>query len=238
MQKTYKGKIGFFILLMVTLGLLYFQYRNVLDLDSLVTKEKQLREYQTHHTFLTCIIVFFIYVILTGLSLPGASVMTLASGWLLGFVKGLFVVSFASTMGATFAFLMSRFFFREAMLAKWGERLKHFNQALKKEGAFYLLSLRLVLVVPYFVINIVMGLTPIKTSTYWWVSQIGMLPATAIYIYVGASLPSLEALSERGTKGILSTQLILALALLGLFPIIARKLIGLKSQDKKSNRDC
>lgn len=181
-------------------------------------------------------IIFLTYSILTGLSLPGASLMTLISGWLLGFLKGLFVVSFASTTGATLAFLMSRFFFREAILKRWGDHLEGFNQALKKEGAFYLFSVRLLLVIPFFVINLVMGLTPIKTSTYWWVSQVGMLPATAVYVYVGASLPSLKALAE-GTGGI-PPQLFLALILLGLLPITARTLIkrARKCKDEKSHQ--
>ena len=123
---------------------------------------------------------FALYVAVTALSLPGAAIMTLAAGALFGFWTALLLVSFASSLGATLAFLASRFLFRDGVQKRFGERLKNINNGVKKEGAFYLFTLRLVPVVPFFVINLVMGLTPIKTRTFYWVSQLGMLAGTAV----------------------------------------------------------
>ena len=216
-------KIALLLVALGAIGIAYFQYGDVLNLNQLASKEEQLRDYQEQHVVLSAFISFLVYVIVTGLSLPGAAVLTLGLGWYLGFTKGLIVVSFASTSGATLAFLFSRFLLRDSIMAKFGDRLETFNQSLKREGPFYLFSLRLIPVVPFFVINLVMGLTPIRTTTYWWVSQLGMIPATAVYVYAGASFPSLAALAENGVGGILKPQLLIAFALLGLFPIIVKK---------------
>ena len=170
-------------------------------------------------------VAFLVYVAVTGLSLPGAIVLTLTCGWLFGFWRGLVLVSFASTTGATVAFLMSRFLLRDSIQRRFGDRLATFNQALEREGAFYLFMLRLIPAVPFFVINVVMGLTPIRSRTYWWVSQIGMLPGTAVYVYTGASVPNLATLAEKGFQGILSPQLLMAFALLGLVPLVLKKVV-------------
>ncbi|MBT5925704.1 MAG: TVP38/TMEM64 family protein, partial [Verrucomicrobia bacterium] len=140
--------------------------------------------------------------------------------------KGLLLVSFASTAGASMAFLLSRFFLNDLIQFKFGDRLDKFNEALKKEGAFYLFTLRLIPAVPFFVINLVMGLTPIPTRTFWWVSQLGMLPGTAVFVYAGSQFPSLSILAEKGGSGILTPQLVLAFILLGVFPIAVKKLMG------------
>lgn len=207
----------------VIAGFLYSQYGHALSLDQLAAKEDQLRAYQDANALAGALLAFLVYVTVTGLSLPGAAVLTLCLGWLLGFGKGLLVVSFASTAGATLAFLFSRFLLRESVMNRFGDRLKTVNAALEREGPFYLFSLRLIPVIPFFVINLIMGLTPIRTTTFWWVSQLGMLPATAVYVYAGSTFPSLGELAEKGITGILRPELLIAFAILGLFPLVVKK---------------
>ncbi len=164
---------------------------------------------------------FALYVIVTALSLPGAAIMTLAAGALFGFWIALALVSFASSAGATLAFLASRFLFHDAVQNRFGERLKKLNEGVKKEGAFYLFTLRLVPVVPFFIINLVMGLTPIKARTFYWVSQVGMLAGTAVYVNAGTQLGQIDSLG-----GLLSPQLLGAFVLLGIFPWIAKAIMN------------
>lgn len=206
-------------------GIAYIQFRDALTLQHLAARESEIRRLQQDHALLVYGVAFLIYVAVTGLSLPGAVVLTLTCGWFFGFWRGLLFVSFASTTGATVAFLVSRFLLRDSLQQRFGDRLAAFNQALEREGAFYLFMLRLIPAVPFFVINLVMGLTPIRTSTFWWVSQIGMLPGTAVYVYAGSSVPNLATLAEKGAQGILSPQLLVAFALLGLVPLIIKKIV-------------
>ena len=215
-----------FVVLMVvvvaaTMG--YVQFRETLTLQNLAAKETELRSLQQANPLLVYGAAVLVYVAVTGLSLPGSVVLTLVCGWLFGFWRGLVLVSFASTTGATVAFLVSRFLLRESIQSRFGEKLASFNLALEREGAFYLLLLRLIPVAPFFVINVVMGLTPIRVRTFWWVSQIGMLPGTAVYVYAGASVPNLATLAEQGVKGIVTPQLLVAFVLLGLVPLILKK---------------
>ena len=209
----------------------YIKFGDVLSFEFLATKESVLQTFKTDHPLLVVGIAFAIYVAITGLSLPGAAILTLVYGWFFGFSQGLLLVSFASTAGATLAFLFSRFVLRDTIEAKFGERLKKVNSALEKEGAFYLFTLRLLPVMPFFIINLLMGLTPVKTRTYWWVSQLGMLPGTAVYVYAGSQVPSLQTLADRGAGGILSPGLLIAFVLLGIFPIAVKKIM---SKIKKS----
>jgi len=203
----------------------YLKFGSTLSLDNLATKESALRKYQGNNPILVIGIAFLIYVAVTGLTLPFAVVLTLVIGWFFGFWQALILVSFASTAGSTLAFLSSRFILRDSIQAKFGNYLTRFNEALDKEGAFYLFSLRLIPYIPFWIINLVMGLTPIRVSTFWWVSQIGMLPGTAIFVYTGASFPSLKELADRGLSGILSLELGLAFVLLSTFPLIAKQLL-------------
>ncbi|MGW8312974.1 MAG: FAD-dependent oxidoreductase, partial [Desulfuromonadales bacterium] len=165
-------------------------------------------------------IYFVIYVVVTALSLPGATVMTLAGGALLGFWTALVTVSFASTIGATLAFLASRFLLRDWVQAKFGDKLKAVNQGIRREGSFYLFTLRLVPLFPFFVINLVMGLTPMRTLVYYGVSQLGMLPGTAVYVNAGTQLGQIES-----AAGILSPGLLVSFVLLGIFPLLAKRII-------------
>lgn len=204
----------------------YKTYGDSLNLETLVSKESQLRQYKMDSPLLVYSVALVVYVLVTGLSLPGASVMTLAYGWYFGFFRGLILVSFASTAGATLAFLLSRYFLRDFIQNKFGDKLKSFNESLEREGAFYLFTLRLIPAVPFFVINVVMGLTPLKTWTYWWVSQLGMLAGTIVYVYAGSQFPDLKTLAETGPGGILTPGLFAAFVALGLFPLVVKKLMA------------
>ena len=217
----------------------YTQFGDALSLDSLAKQESQLREFQQQHPVLVYAIAFVIYVAVTGLSLPGAAVLTLLYGWYFKLGAGLILVSFASTMGATLAFLLSRFLFRDFIQDRFGDRLENFNQSLEREGPFFLFTLRLVPAVPFFVINAVMGLTPIKTTTFWWVSQLGMLAGTVVFVYAGSSVPSLQTLAEERINAVFTprqfTQIFLAFVLLGTFPLAVRW--GMKLFPRKQPED-
>ena len=164
---------------------------------------------------------FLLYILVTALSLPGAAILTLAAGALFGLAQGLLVASFASSIGATLAFLVSRYLLRDTIKKRFPERLAAIDTGVEKEGAFYLFTLRLVPVFPFFLINLLMGLTAIKSWTFYWVSQIGMLAGTFVFVNAGTQLAQIDSLS-----GILSLDLILSFALLGVFPLIAKSLIN------------
>ncbi len=223
---SFKTKLAVLVALAAVVGGLYWKFGGTLSLDYLATKEEQLKQFQVERPILVYGIAFAIYVTITGLSLPGATALTLLVGWYFGFLRGLVLVSFASTLGATLAFLMSRYFFRDAIQTKFKDRLTTFNEALEKDGAFYLFTLRLIPLVPFFVINAVMGLTPIRVWTYWWVSQVGMLAGTMVYVYAGSSVPDLMTLSEEGIRAVFSPQrlkhIFIAFGLLGIFPLVIK----------------
>lgn len=219
-------KVVVFLLVAAAAAIGYWQFGDALTLENLADREAALREAKANAPLLVFGIGFLVYVIVTGLSLPGAAALTIASGWFFGFLQGTLLVSFASTTGATLAFLFSRYLFRDAIQRRFGDRLAKFNAALEKEGPFYLFTLRLIPAVPFFVLNLVMGLTPIRTWTYWWVSQIGMLAGTMVYVYAGASVPGLSELAERGMGSILTPRLIVAFVVLGLFPITVKKIMA------------
>ena len=153
--------------------------------------------------------------------------LTLAAGAIFGFLTGLILVSFASTIGATLAFLFSRFMFRDSVQNRFGNQLATINRGIEEEGAFYLFTLRLIPAVPFFVVNLLMGLTPIKTMVYALVSQLGMLPGTAVFVNAGSQLAKINSLGD-----ILSPSLIGAFALLGIFPIVAKKALNVYKNKK------
>lgn len=220
------------LLIVAVMGLgavLYFQFGHLLTLKSLAARESALRAFQADNPYLVFGIALFVYVAVTGLSIPGASPLTLVYGWYFGFWQAVLLVSFASTAGATFAFLMSRYLLRDSVQTRFGDRLHAFNDRLEKEGAFYLFTLRLIPAVPFFVINLVMGLTPMKAVTFWWVSQIGMLPGTMVYVYAGSRVPNLTVLANEKAGAVFSPtqllQLAIAFGLLGIFPLLTKKVI-------------
>ena len=199
----------------------YFDLNSYLTLqgmkDSLDTFQSQIAQ----NPVLSIGVFFAIYVAVTALSLPGAAILTLAAGALFGLVQGLVIVSFASSVGATLAFLVSRFILRDTVRNKFKEKLKKIDEGVEKQGAFYLFTLRLVPVFPFFLINLLMGLTSLKTSTFYWVSQVGMLAGTAVYVNAGTQLAQIDSLS-----GIVSPGLIFSFVLLGIFPWIAKAIVA------------
>lgn len=211
----------------------YFDLGQYLTLEALKEHKDAISSYYQENKALTIAAYMGIYILATSLSLPGATILTLAGGALFGLVLGTVLVSFASTIGATCAFLVARYLLRDSIQDKFGEKLKVINDGIKDEGAFYLFTLRLLPIFPFFVINLVMGLTPIKTATFFFVSQVGMLLGTAIYVNAGTELAQIDSLS-----GILSPKLIASFVLLGLFPLVAKKIVGyIKSRrgDKASD---
>lgn len=191
-----------------------------LTLDLLKTQYANLIAYRDTHTIMALMLYGFIYITVTGLSLPGATILTLAGGALFGLFWGTVIVSFASSIGATLAFLAARFLFKDSVQAKFGERLTVINEGIAKDGAYYLFSLRLVPLFPFFIINLLMGLTTLPTRTFYWVSQLGMLAGTIVYVNAGTQLARLNSLSD-----VLSPALVGAFVLLGIFPIIAKKFV-------------
>ncbi len=172
------------------------------------------------------IVVFLVgYIAMAALSIPGATIVTLAAGAVFGLPLGLVLVSFASSIGATLACLLARYLFRDAVQNRFAKFIKPIDQGVEREGAFYLFALRLVPAIPFFVINLAMGLTPIRLWTFYWVSQLGMLAGTAVYVNAGKEIGQLESPS-----GIVSPTLIASFVLLGVFPLVAKKLIGLISK--------
>lgn len=170
---------------------------------------------------------FLLYVAVTGLSIPGAAIMSLVAGALFGVVVGTLIVSFASTMGATLAFLSSRYLLRDWVQGKFGERLRAVDDGLEKDGAFYLFTLRLFPVFPFFVINLLMGLTRIKTPTFFWVSQLGMLPATIVFVNAGTQISRIES-----TAGLLSPTLIASFVALAFFPWAAKAIVAVVKRSR------
>ncbi|MFT2111370.1 FAD-dependent oxidoreductase [Marinomonas sp. 2405UD68-3] len=207
---------------------LFFAYdlHTFLSLSYLKEQQSSFAELRAEQPVLVTGVFFISYVFITALSLPGAVILTLASGALFGLIQGLLIASFASSLGATIAFLVSRYLFKESVQAKFGQNLKAFNKGMEKDGALYLFTLRLVPAFPFFLINLLMGLTPIKTWRFYWVSQLGMVAGTGVFVNAGTQLAQIDSL-----KGILSPGLILSFVLLGVFPIIAKKIIDMiKSQ--------
>lgn len=216
-------KIAVILLLVAgVVGFFYFDLSTYLTLDYVRGALDDLRSYYREHAALTLLLFFVGYVLVTALSLPGAAVMTLLAGALFGIWVGLVLVSFASTIGASLAFLLARYLAGDLVQEKFGNRLKTINQGIEKDGAFYLFTLRLVPVFPFFLINILMGLTPIRLWTFYWVSQVGMLAGTLVYINAGTQLASIESAGD-----LLSLDLIVAFSLLALFPWLAKALVAL-----------
>jgi len=198
----------------------YFDGQHALSLDRLKAQQAAIAAYRDSHAVWSIAIYGLIYIAVTGLSLPGATILTLAGGAIFGLFWGAVIVSFTSTIGATLAFLAARFLFRDSLQARFGDRLKAIDDGIARDGAFYLFTLRLVPLFPFFMINLLMGLTALKTRTFYWVSQLGMLAGTLVYVNAGTQLAKIESLS-----GILSPALVGSFALLGVFPLIAKKFI-------------
>ena len=227
-QKPYKKTLSITIVLsLAILGFFIFR-QDILDilaqlnLQSLKDNYASLKIYFNDRPFQSSLVYVAIYILVTALSLPGAVILTLAGGAIFGLWWGIILVSFSSTLGATAAFLLTRYFFRNYIRSRFGDKLTTINEGIKKDGAFYLFTLRLVPIFPFFVINVLMALTALKTWTFYWVSQLGMLLGTVIYVNAGTQLATLNS-----TGDILSIDLIISLCVIGLLPITAKLFIGL-----------
>lgn len=176
---------------------------------------------------------FLIYVTFAALALPAATILTLAGGAIFGFWTGMLLVSFASTIGATLAFIFTRFLFHDAIQAKFGDRLEAMNTGIEKEGAFYVFGMRLVPIFPFVMINSLLALTKLKTWTFYWASQIGMLAGTAVYVNAGTQIAQIDNPGD-----IANPKLIISFVLLGIFPIIAKKALGfLKARNSEERSE-
>ena len=209
-----KGKLAVLAVIVALVAAFFIlDLRQYFSIEYFQSQRAAIEAYFQANPARTAVIFFLIYVAATGLSLPGAAILTLVAGAIFGLLWGVVIVSFASSIGATLAFLASRFVLRDWVQARFGDKLKPINDGVAREGAFYLFALRLVPAFPFFVINLVMGLTPIRTRTFYWVSQLGMLAGTIAYVYAGTQLGQFR----------ISAGLIAAFVILGVFPIVAKK---------------
>ena len=222
MNKTSINKIiiAFGIVLLIA-AFTYLDLGSYLTLTYIKDSQGHIQEIYLRNRLPVIASYMLIYILVTALSLPGAAVMTIAGGALFGLTVGIVAVSFASTVGATLACFFSRFILRDWVQKKLGEKFKAINEGVEKEGAYYLFTARLIPVFPFFIINLAMGLTKMPLFRFFWVSQLGMLAGTAVYVNAGRELGRINSLS-----GILSPSLILSFAILGLFPIIMKKLVS------------
>ena len=209
------------LLLAAVVAYFAFDLGQYLSLENFKSRQDEIIALKDANPVLVIGGFFVIYVAVTALSIPGAAIMTLIAGALFGLVTGTILVSFASSIGATLAFLSSRYVLRDWVQSKFGERLQSIDDGLARDGAFYLFTLRLIPLFPFFVVNLLMGLTRIRTWTYYWVSQLGMLVGTIVYVNAGTQLSRIES-----TAGLLSPALLGSFVALGLFPWAARLAIG------------
>jgi pyruvate/2-oxoglutarate dehydrogenase complex dihydrolipoamide dehydrogenase (E3) component/uncharacterized membrane protein YdjX (TVP38/TMEM64 family) len=216
------GKILLLLLIVAAIGAFFlFGLGDYLTLASLKARQSELAAYVAANPLTALAAFFLLYVAVTALSLPGAAILTLAAGAIFGLWEGTLIASFASTIGASLAFLSSRYLFRDWVKARFGGRVEAIDRGIAKDGAFYLLTLRLIPAFPFFLINLAMGLTAMRLITYATVSQLGMLPGTIVYVNAGTQLAGIGSTSD-----ILSPVLIGSFVLLGLFPLLARALVG------------
>lgn len=213
-----------FLLLLVAaaVGLFFgLGLNDYLTLEYVKGRQAELSEFRRQAPLMTSALFFVLYLIVTAVSLPGAAILTLVGGGLFGLLHGTVLVSFASSLGATLAFLISRYVLREGIQTRFAKQLKAVDEGVSKDGAFYLFTLRLIPVFPFFLINILMGLTALRARTFYWVSQIGMLPGTVVYVNAGTQLAEVESLGD-----IASPALLASFAILGVFPWIARGVLS------------
>lgn len=208
------------LFVLVLLGLWQSGWLAQLTLGNLKARQLELGAWVQTHWWLSVAGFFVLYVFATGISLPGAAVLTLAAGALFGLVTGTLIVSFASSIGATLAFLASRFILRDGLIGRYRERLRTFSQGIDRDCGFYLMSMRLVPVFPFFLINLMAGLTLMPVKKFYLVSQAAMLPATLVFVFAGTQLARIESPGD-----VLSPGLLVAFTLLGVLPLLLRFLL-------------
>lgn len=209
--------------IIITILVIFFAFDlgQFLTLEYIKGQQHQIDALYAENKLLTLASFFLLYILVTGVSLPGATILTLAAGAVFGLLNALILVSFASSIGASLAFVISRYLFRETVEARFGSSLKAINDGIEKDGALYLFALRLVPAFPFFVINLVMGLTPIKLKTFYWVSQLGMFAGTIVYVNAGTQLGQINSAAE-----ILSAELIISFVLLAMLPFVGRVIVN------------
>ena len=216
-----RGRLALLLALAALVAAFFvFDLGRFFSLDWFKAQQAAIDAFYRSHPWQAAAAFFVVYVAVTGLSLPGAALLSLAVGAIFGLLWGTVLVSFASSIGATLAFLAARFLFREAIRRRFGDKLRAIDAGVSKEGPFYLFTLRLVPLFPFVVINLAMALTSIRTATFYWVSQLGMLPGTIVYVNAGTQIAQIESV-----RGILSPELLLSFAALGVFPLIAKKAV-------------
>lgn len=227
-------KIGLLAIGAVIVALfIVYDLQRFLTLEYITESQKRFAEIYTAEPFTIIGMFALIYIAVAALSLPGAVILTVASGAFFGVIAGSIVVSFSSTIGATLACFVARFVLRDWVNTKVGDRLTPINEGIEREGGFYLFTMRLIPIFPFFLINLAMGLTKMKFRTFFWVSQLGMLPGTIVFVNAGKELGKIDSLA-----GILSPTLLVSFGILGLFPIMAKKLVGvIKAKYKITSGD-
>lgn len=222
----------FVLILVSTLIILFFIFDlgKFLTFEYIQNSQESFSQYYEQNKILTIILFFVIYVLVAALSIPGAAIMTVLAGALFGLIIGVLVVSFASTIGATIAMLFSRYVFSQSVEKKFPEFSKKINKGVDEEGAFYLFSIRLVPIIPFFVVNLAMGLTKINIWTFFWVSQLGMFLGTIIYVNAGSELSKISSLD-----GILSPTLLFAFVLIGILPLALKYVVN-KIQNRTNSK--
>lgn len=221
--------LRFFILVLAAIAFIAIG-RSQITLEQVVNREDQLRAFCDQKPVLAFSVAFLIYTAATGLSLPAAAGLTLATAWLFGFWTALVLVSFASTSGASLAFLASRWLLGQRLQQLYGSRVRQLQSAVERDGVQYLLMLRLMPLMPFFLVNLLMGLTGMRLRTFWWASQLGMLPGTAVFVAAGAATPTLRQFANEGVSGIVRPEVMLTFAVLGCMPLairlISRRVFG------------
>jgi uncharacterized membrane protein YdjX (TVP38/TMEM64 family) len=228
-KKHAKWLIGLIAVLAI-ISFFYFDLGKWLSLENLKTQQAALSQIVTEHFWLSVLVFFLVYVAVAAFSLPGAAVLTLAGGAVFGLITGFVTVSFASSIGALLAFLGARFLFRDAIKKRFSDQLAPIEKGIEKDGAFYLLSLRLVPLFPFFVVNLLMGLTNLPARTFYGFSQLGMIPGTLAFVYAGTQLAKIESV-----KDVLSPGLVTAFVILGVLPISMRKLLQWLQERKSAS---
>ncbi|QDU75425.1 TVP38/TMEM64 family inner membrane protein YdjZ [Bremerella volcania] len=212
-----------------------WQCSDCFSLDYLASQEGELRAFQSNHPYLLYGIVFVLYTIGFAIGLPLAALMTIVVGWFFDFIPALILSSVGSSLGASLTFMTSRYFFRERMEQWLGSTMEKFQTQLEDSAAFYLFISRLIPQIPFVLVNLVMGLSPISLRTFFWVSQLSMLPVLIIFVWIGGALPSLHTIADEGISSVLSWQLMLGIAAMGIVPLLIR--LGLNYYKTRDESD-
>jgi uncharacterized membrane protein YdjX (TVP38/TMEM64 family) len=215
------------IIIAVIASYVFFDLGRFLTLSFIQSQLSEIQQFRDENFGLTALLYFTAYIAITALSIPGAVIVTLLGGAIFGVLWGTLIVSFASSIGATLAFLVSRLLLRDWVQSKFGHYLAPINRGVEKDGSFYLFSIRMVPLFPFFIVNLLMGLTPIGVGSFYIVSQVGMLVGTAVYVNAGSELAQITSLS-----GLVSPSVILSFVLLGIFPLVAKFIVGLIKRNK------